>query len=231
MKERPILFSAPMVRALLDGSKTQTRRIVKLPHMNPLGQWEPTTIGGEDGGHTKHGAELPLQGGIWHTRTGECLMSPYGQPGDRLWVRETHFQRKWEGQDVVNGTSVPSQKTTVSYAADNYDPDEIAALGRKVPSIHMPRWVCRLELEIVSVRVERLNNCSETDARAEGVKRSQRAVSSALAVPCFWDYLLDRPEYTNARASYSSLWESINGAGSWDANPWVWAITFRRVLP
>lgn len=90
MKEKPILFSGPMVRALLDGRKTQTRRAVKLPHNNPLGEWEPIVIGGPDGGRTAAGETLPLQGGIWHTRTGDSLMSPYGQPGDRLWVRETH---------------------------------------------------------------------------------------------------------------------------------------------
>lgn len=84
MKERPIIFSAPMVRALLSGEKTQTRRVVKLPHSNPLGQWETLLWGGQDGGRTKDGDTMPAQMAIGHSRTGDILLCPYGQPGDRL---------------------------------------------------------------------------------------------------------------------------------------------------
>lgn len=245
MKERPILFSAPMIRALLDGTKTQTRRVVKLPHQNPLGAWEPTVIGGESGGRTSDGDSIPEQGAIWHTRTGECLRSPYGHPGDRLVVRETFFaygrwvtrfnakkaRDEWHFVDMTVECGHRYQ-----YAADNPDVPLVTGRGGalpgwyKRPAIFMPRVAARMLLEIVSVRVERLNDCSEADARAEGIKRSQRAVSSSVAVPCFWDYLRNEPNYSDARYSFSSLWESINGVGSWDANPFVWVITFKRVL-
>jgi hypothetical protein len=236
-KERPILFSAPMVRALLDTSKSQTRRIVKLPQENPLGEWEPTTIGGEDGGRTATGATIPAQGAIWHTRTGECLASPYGQPSDRLRVRETFIAYgRWETR--CNAKKARDEWHFVDmtvdcdrryqYAADN--PDVPLAKGRggalpgwyTRPAIFMPGAVSRILLEIVSVRVERLNDCSDADAVAEGIGLTPAAIGMKLTFP---------PGESMPVAMYRALWESINGVGSWAANPWVWAITFRRVQP
>ncbi|WGS43710.1 hypothetical protein LFL97_09395 [Burkholderia sp. JSH-S8] len=155
MREVPILFSGPMARAILEGRKTQTRRVVKLPHANPLGEWEPTTIGGENGGRTASGEAVPLQGAVWHTRTGDCLISPYGRPGDRLWVRET-----WRPADGMNEPGKPA-----TYAADWPD-----AAVKWRPSIHMPRWASRITLEITGVRADRLRNICAADARAEGIE-------------------------------------------------------------
>lgn len=198
MKERPILFNGAMVRAVLDGSKTQTRRIVKLPHENPLGQWEPSTVGGPEGGQTTSGATIPRQASIWHTRTGDNLMCPYGQPGDQLWVRESYADagcRLTYRADLDDGAHCKVQKWT--------------------PSIHMFRADSRILLEIVSVRVERLSEISETNALAEGITYSQ---------------LPENPQDDQrARTWYRGLWEQINGAGSWSANPWVWVVEFRKV--
>ena len=227
MKERFILFSREMVRALLDGRKTQTRRIVKLPHNNPLGQWEPTTIGGENGGRTSDGKTVPLQGGIWHTRTGECLMSPYGQPGDRLWVRETHVAfGRWEtrfsgkkGHDEWHFVDM-TLDAGFAYRFDGADPDACRRAGaaptwHKRPSIFMPRAASRITLENVGVRVERLQDISEADAQAEGVKRPRK--------------ICDDDPSTHVDA-YADLWDSLNAARGygWDVNPWVWTVEFRR---
>ncbi|MCY1263098.1 hypothetical protein D9M68_123650 [compost metagenome] len=227
MVERPILFSGAMVRAILDGRKTQTRRIVKLPHSNPLGVWEPTTFGGPNGGRTADGGTIPLQGGIWHTRTGDCLASPYGLPGDRLWVRET-----WQHSNHPFGPYEPD--CLAFYRADYLDdplgPDlERSADGIRRqwrPSIHMPRAACRLALEITGVRVERLNDCSEQDAAAEGV-----TPISPGAAPCIDDRARHYGSEPTAVSAFASLWDSINGAGAWETNAWVWAIEFKRIAP
>ncbi|WP_121308766.1 hypothetical protein [Paraburkholderia sp. BL17N1] len=225
-KERPILMNGEMVRATLRGEspKTQTRRIVKLPHNNPLGVWEPTVIGGPNGGVTAAGETIPEQGAIWHTRTGDCLACPHGQPGDRLWVRETWsndfaahypYDRVWyaadddrtheiEVRDGVRGIYSPESDEHVPF--------------RWHPSIHMPRWASRITLEVTGVRVERLQDISEADAEAEGVHAGS------------WEY--DNGEGTEtARESFQCLWDSLNAARGygWDANPWVWVVKFRRL--
>lgn len=188
MRVRPIIFSTPMVQALLEGRKTQTRRIVK-PQPNGGPQAEMINLGGAWG----------LLDGIL---SGEWRC-PYGQPGDLLWVRETyrHIELPPHQWDEVGECEIDYRAT----------PRKIFE-GCEVPwrpSIHMPRRDSRLTLRITDVRVERVQEISEADALAEGVKRSQRA--------------------SDARDSYASLWESINGTGSWDANPWVWVIEFQRI--
>ncbi len=215
-----------MVRAILEGRKTQTRRIVKLPHTNPLGVWEPTTIGGENGGRTAAGETVPLQGAIWHTRTGDCLISPHGQPGDRLWVRETC--RAEELDSGLDGVRYPadgafrpiedSLDTATQWIGLN------AYRGQKgatVPAIHMPRWASRITLEITGVRVERLQSISESDARAEGVAIEEHHTRGY----CAGAY---RPPSIRA---FHDLWDSLNAARGhgWDVNPWVWRIEFRRM--
>jgi hypothetical protein len=220
MKERQILFSAPMVRALLDGSKTQTRRIVKwqgrkgFPHYfnrafidNPAGvQRLCVPFHHPDDLSTLEGAPA-----VRH-------YCPQGDPGDRLWVRETIELR------TMQGNSFPSPV----YSADGahvMDGEKKASnhefMRRRVrPSIHMPRWASRITLEITDVRVERLQDISEEDAKAEGIEQ----------IGCNWrNYLDGADSMTSPIHSYRTLWESINGAGSWDANPWVWCITFRRL--
>lgn len=221
-----------MVRALLNDSKTQTRRVVKLPHNNRLGQWEPMTVGGPDGGRTADGKTIPRQGAIGHTRTGDCLVCPHGQPGDRLWVRET-----WSS-DFAN--HYPHER--VWYAADNdrrheiqvsdgvrgiYSPESHEHVPfRWRPSIHMPRCASRITLEITGVRAERLQDISEDDAIAEGVDGPMCAVAVGRAP--------SRSTLLPAAVhGYAHLWESLNGTRGygWHTNPWVWVIQLKRITP
>lgn len=233
MKERPILFSGPMVRALLDGSKTQTRRVLKVPHENPLGKWEVLPWGGPNGGRTRDGKTVPFQNVIGHTRTGEIIACPRGEPGDRLWVRETwqgpllqEFEvdadPDWHYASHIHQYQNPAH---CEYAADGgpkpeyTDADDVMRQGWR-PSIHMPRWASRITLEITRVRVERLQDISDADCVAEGCG----ALSAAIGCP-----MTSAPGETIPRAMFRALWESINGPDSWAANPWVWAIEFRRL--
>jgi hypothetical protein len=218
MKERPILFSAPMVRAILAGTKTQTRRVVKAKHL----PWLDNSV-------------LNFLDGKWNQRP-----LPYGQPGDRLWVRETSRAHEITTKEAEADTFglidrmglevAPCGLDGVVYAADNafrqIDNSQEAserwmkmrayrgARGATVPGIHMPRWASRITLEVTGVRVERLQDISEADAIAEGC-------TSKLAE--------ESPALDDSRNEYRALWESINGPGSWDANPWVWVVEFKRV--
>jgi hypothetical protein len=197
MTERPILFSAPMVRALLDGSKTQTRRPLKVQPFDvlPMNENQP----GQWVGLMER--EPKPQGTVFRCK--------FGVPGDRLWVRESFW-----GCDLPGYGDQPCVVYDDEWAGKEYQPAAPRPWGRKfgrIPSIHMPRDCSRILLEIVSVRVERLNDCSEADAKAEGV-------DPATCVHEYYD-------------GYSKLWESINGAGSWAANPWVWVVEFKRVMP
>jgi hypothetical protein len=196
IKERPILFSGAMVRALLNGSKTQTRRAVKWPIKSPT---HHISVGESDLG--------PIVD--W------C---PYGQPGDRLWVREScaFLGERLQKSEGVEG---------YLYRADS---NEFDGYGIKwKPSIHMPRAASRLLLEIVAVRCERLQDISEDDAVAEGVSKGFWGVGE-------WKYPQatsnSTPPYSCiARSNYASLWQEINGPNSWAANPWVWVVTFKIV--
>lgn len=198
MKERPILFSGPMVRAILDGRKTQTRRVVK---PQPFANGEVRLNERFDAMFTA--------GDVYGTR------NPYGQPGDHLWVKETH---RFDGLDPK--IALRSQcLDEISYRAD-MDGDRSIDDCPWRPSIFMPRWASRITLEITGVRVERLNDISEEDAKVEGVECVKLR---------FWkDYDGKGGVYVNPILSFQSLWESINGPGSWDANPWAWVIEFRR---
>lgn len=217
MKERPILFSGPMVRAILAGQKTQTRRVIKPQPVRFINPTWPT-----------HGwREVPHMGGwevTWHQDSltptqaiGEYC--PYGAPRDLLWVRETHV--------VTAGGNV-------LYKADNPD------LTNCRPSIFMTRQHSRITLEVVSVRVERLQEITEEDAIAEGVEMGiwdQAIVARDYSSGDDWfqSWTDDAPGYVHenclARSSYRTLWDRINekrGYG-WQANPWVWAVEFRAV--
>lgn len=213
MKERPILMSGPMVRALLAGHKTQTRLVVRLPHRNQLGKWEVLPWGGPNGGRTRDGATVPFQNVIGHSRTGEIFACPYGQPGDRLWVREAWMDLQGTGVEHRNADGMLQR---YAYGADtppgSYGDECRKGFGlRWRPSIHMPRDASRITLEVTGVRVERLHDISEADATAEGASAKHTVDAN----------------YT-AREAYAVLWEQINGGGSWDANPWVWVINFKR---
>lgn len=196
MKERPILFTPENVRAILDGRKTQTRRIVKyIPAMGEPDEWC----------HRAAAEDRALREIMGDYRR----FCPYGSVGGRLWVRETTKLCSVSDAPWVS-VHYPADDNVIQYdGRKDYKP---LSHFRKTPSIHMPRWACRLVLELTEVRVERLQACSELDAIAEGVK------------PCgHTSFHVD--EHT---CSYKDLWASINGADSWDLNPWVWVITFRR---
>ena len=220
MKERPMLFSAPMVRAILAGTKTQTRRVVK------PGSWNPAAsdyTGAVRVGQSSD-SRIGLQAYFEHrdSETWHETRCPYGQPGDRLWVRET-----WQ---AVSGTDrarriVWSPRPSfgwVEYAASPID----EAPPRWRPSIHMPRWASRITLEITAVRVERLQDISEADAIAEGVDRFPGCRQDDDAAAFNRIGPVDNDSFPIAR--YAVLWEQINGPGSWDANPWVWVVEFKR---
>lgn len=222
MKERPILFSAPMVRALLDGTKTQTRRALK---PQPPAD-APLIMVGEY-------AWSPLF----------FLKCPFGEPGDRLWVREAFAPYRMRGTGVPSGiadadyaclkdgTQVWRSPPAVFPCLSEYAPGAFDVV-RWRPPIHMPRWASRITLEITDVRVQRLHDISEMDAIAEGVED----VSPDPERWSRWrDYFPEREApkgaFSAARLSFLSLWESINSTKSVAANPWVWALTFKRVRP
>ena len=242
MTERPILFSAPMVRAILKGDKTQTRRVMKV---QPQGHYWKTLPGYQ----LKHTEAVMANGKVAvkfrHTIPqnpspdfeNAWISCPYGVPGDLLWVRET----------VAHGEGL---KYHVAYKADSQcgawgwdgdgnplfslhghvlEGDAGRAVGnygmhrygkRWTPSIHMPRWASRIRLRIRDVRVERLQDINEDDAITEGVK------------PCTstgWNG--ENLVVMTAREAFADLWNDINGPGAWDDNPWVWALSFERVKP
>lgn len=199
MKERPILFNGDMVRAILEGRKTQTRRVIKTMNNNRL----EVKVGGK--WRQIHAADPNLP----------C---PYGQPGDRLWVRETFAivpRTAYACSDGVQQVLRPDDNHDAAVFRAGW---ERSAPSRWRPSIHMPRWASRITLEIVSVRVERLNEISEQDAGDEGFDYLRGDGNSDISGDV-------------QRRWFRQLWESINGAGSWEANPWVWVVEFKRVHP
>jgi hypothetical protein len=242
-KDKPILFSAPMVLAILAGQKTQTRRVVKLPHQNPLGVWEPHRIGGPNGGRTRDGKTIPETGAIWHTRTGESLF--YGLPGDRLWVRET-WAHHVHAQAALSDDDGPWV-----YAADGEMALRSRLGDRWRPSIFMPRCASRITLEVKDTRVERLQDISEADAIAEGCKaqpfpgpwwQGYRRMDDGEIVhqqaigeqPPEWMVEPHRMKdcsglNLSAVDAYRALWSQIHGYESWKSNPFVWVIVFERV--
>ena len=209
IKERPILFSAPMVRAILDGRKSQTRRICKVAERHAL-----SFVVDAD------------KTGYFGDEEGEVVFPcPYGKIGDRLWVRETwhtifdnelfdgeKFGKQKSACIADNQGFMPVCKDGIVYRADV--PNLIGA--RWTPSIYMPRWASRILLEVTNVRVERLQDISEEDAKAEGVQITDEYTGCADDID------------SHAHA-YKFLWDSTNGKGSWDLNPFVWVIEFRRI--
>ena len=249
VKEHPILFSGAMVRALLNGTKTQTRRIIKVQPDNEY--YRISTLLSTTGDRRNEGRHF------WgrYNAIGNSLLSrsegyfpcPYGHPGDRLWVRETHTWYPGDEKEPAGWI----------YRADADGPTQMwvhFGPGWK-PSLFMRREVSRLLLEITAIRCERLQDISEADAIAEGIQTLFSAQEIATTNPPLpfatpadsgWrNYLWHgNPElttikkaewahqyssYTKPVDSYSSLWASINGAGSWEANPWVWVVEFKQI--
>jgi hypothetical protein len=209
IKERPILFSGAMVRALLDGRKTQTRRVFKQavgPSLSvdcdERGVAELSWLHGDGPGHEVH-------------ERIQRVPCPYGAPRDRLYVREAFIHEPadycWEAS-----VSIPCRPASTVYRADS-DPDGAAKGAGWSPSIHMPRGLSRITLEITGVRVERLQVISEADAIAEGVHAGS------------WEY--DNGEGTEtACESFQCLWDSLAARGTdWETNPYVWVVEFKRV--
>ncbi|HDE1970509.1 TPA: hypothetical protein PCF58_004834 [Klebsiella pneumoniae] len=199
MSERGMIFNAEMVRALLDGRKTQTRRPIKWK------QTRFTEIGErEDGSKWPWSEDAEHACDFWHP----C---PFGAVGDRIWVREA-FRVHSRATDVATLAYKASERNSwteqtrrVPVAVCN----KPATPEKWTPSLHMPRWASRILLEITGVRVERLRSMSQDDARAEGVIAASGPMEAGLA--------------------FRELWESIYGEESWKANPWVWVIEFKRV--
>lgn len=248
MKERGLMFKAPMVRAILDGRKTQTRRVINpQPPAQPEANCHPshTWLHAEPYLDAYRNAERTTANprGMsenwcwWQVDDRQCLptfRSPFGKPGDRIWVRESFQPLFAEGVESPYDADYKTGKGyAVSYPATDgvvefYDYALDETVSRVTPSIHMPRWASRITLEITNVRVERLQAISEADAIAEGVER--------WVVGDGWrDYSLSpaqeqagAPAMTSARDSYRTLWQSLYGAASWDANTWVWVYEFKR---
>lgn len=207
MRERPILFNGAMVRAILDGRKTVTRRAL-------IKSSQPDTIFPSDFSATEAMVELNS------TRFGTTWWKacPFGKPGDRLWVRES-----WAADAQVDSASPGelSKGEPICYLADcavRSTGCAMVTLGKGRPSIHMPRWASRILLEITDVRVERLQAITYEQAAAEGVHRDQRV----------W-FATDEggPAFQYPEQAFAQLWRQTGG--DWDANPWVWVVEFKRV--
>lgn len=249
MKERPILFSGPMVRALLAGTKTQTRRLVKWRGETPdfhggRGDTLDLSAWGWFFDGPRHNGYMVLERGLdeRHDHGHISLPSPYGDPGVRLWVRETwstdqlHVYpcpRAWYRADFGRYEDPALSAGEFHTCSKEQRARKVSvsdcwacvrdAYGKFIwkPSIHMPRRASRLSLEITGVRVERLQKISEADAKAEGIEQMAHVWKN-------YDRK-DRLQFIDPRDSYRSLWESINGPGSWELNPWVWVIEFKKV--
>lgn len=222
MKERGMIFNGEMVRAILDGRKTQTRRPLKWK------QTRFTEIGErEDGSNWPWSEDTEKVCDHWHP----C---PFGAVGDRIWVRETYQGPLFDYEHMesyLEDSSKFEKPDFCIYRADGkpapefYDADDNLHCGWR-PSIHMPRWASRITLEITDVRVERLNGISETDAEAEGINM-EALFDSQDCYDCIADHnMTGRP---TAKGAFKYLWESIYGEENWQANPWVWVIEFKVV--
>jgi len=234
VKERPILFSAPMVKALLAGTKRQTRRIMK-PQPS-----EHVSIHGKPLGIIWPGKHPP----VTNSRDPEEWLRecPYGVAGDRLWVRETWYDdfERAPGEanemniDRFDDGRVEGIEYRATHDCSNFeagcpcDPEGDGKRSEWRPSIFMPRWASRLTLEVIAIRVERLQDISEADARAEGIA-SVRPSPSAPPVFCVGDGE-NGPYFETARDAYAVLWDAINAErATWKSNPFVWTVEFREL--
>lgn len=210
MKERGMIFNAEMVRAILDGRKTQTRRIVKGTDgaVKFCKEWD---INGEEVfvvlGEKDHTGMNPVLGAI------SC---PFGSVGDRIWVRETFrvHSRATDVATLVYKASERNSWTEQTHRVPVAVCNKAATPEKWTSSLHMPRWASRILLEITDVRLERLQDISEADAEAEGTTAATNIITPPQAV---------------YRVGYRYLWESLYGEDSWQANPWGWVIDFKRI--
>lgn len=243
IKERPILFSAPMVRAILEGRKTVTRRALKVqPHIDTSGNF---CVGKSNYGQDLNGKPMTR-----HFVKSHC---PYGQPGERLWLRESFWHAgEWVPTYPEDDGGAWAGTRRVHYRADSPPPNEPnhhypnglsngtysaaapAKIWRARPSIHMPRWASRILLEITDVRVERLREgegetAFESRYIAEGIHRIHHGDGEYYYHP-----FSSEPgpgNWIDPYDAWRELWVPINGAESWNANPWVWVVEFKQVMP
>lgn len=245
MTERGMIFNAEMVRAILDGRKTQTRRVMKVqPESNQLGLLLITDSTKHSDIGKYHWAESNATGNHVRSKLFSC---PFGAVGDRIWVRETwailgnedgcciDWEEKLCKADERSAARI--YRASCEQRPGNYGlwsiPDDAdwkphtkdyQYEGAWRPSIHMPRWASRILLEITDVRVERLNAISEEDATAEGVPPA-----GSLLPDYPGTFLTPKGDFATAKVAFQRLWESIYGEESWKANGWVWVISFKRV--
>lgn len=233
VKERPIIFSAPMIRAILDGSKTQTRRVVK-PQPVLCDTTQTLRFAGKCHCDTYDGNLGACfswldDGSSWcsycgHRHDCHLRICPYGNIGTLLWVRETWTTYRGYDERVARPDAEVIYRADVDHngCVELLNGDEVFVRNAWKPSIYMPRWASRITLEITDVRVQRVQEISEVDAYLEGFCEDWLE-----GVP--WQ---DAAELGNIRSGFKRLWESINGKKpgcSWAENPWVWALTFKRL--
>lgn len=243
MKERPIIFSAPMIRRLLAGDKTQTRRILK-PQPNNPEVFGVSPIRGSGVPRGEDGFTCTPRSTRKSKRVDRWLPCPQGQAGDRLWVRETWYCDDWSAGDHkeacagcvgckhTDSDRISEWRKHLFFRADG-EPDFEGERAIWKPSIFMPRWASRITLEVVAVSVQRLKGITEADARSEGARHFPGLASThpygqdsrwSCGEPSATDECLG-----SARHAFGNLWESIYGAGSWTANPWVWRVEFKML--
>jgi len=218
MIERGMLFSGPMVRALLAGQKTQTRRLVNPQPDTSDGwvRWGSKRYDNGDGVHQFHTDDASAR----RLMVPAC---PYGVPGDRLWVRES-----WNVSGLAFGMRPSEAAKVASPKAWRYAATDRSWKHGWKPSIHMPRRASRITLELTVIRVERLQEISEEDARAEGIA-SVRPSPSASSVFCVGNGE-SGPYFETARDAYAVLWDAINAErATWKSNPFVWTVEFREL--
>ncbi|HCB0645439.1 TPA: hypothetical protein MYL57_005537 [Klebsiella variicola subsp. variicola] len=232
MTERGMIFNAEMVRAILDGRKTQTRREVKLnldiARLATTYDWATSLAANHYQDLTEEQIQQKaesLRGVIHPVILGNgqmvSIICPHGKPGDRIWVRETFCpvdDTQYGGEKWVDYRATPRYEASHPAGWDSAPNDAEALKWR--PSIHMPRWASRILLEITDVRVERLNAISQADAIAEGAPPSHPSIDCVSQEYGFPDF---------SRSWFGQTWQHIYGEESWDANPWVWVIEFKRV--
>lgn len=228
MKERGMIFNADMVRAVLNGSKTQTRRIMKV---QPSTDFSPMNMELETdftarwytpGVVDKDGYLQPAKKQVFGVASeDEGYTCPFSAVGDRLWVRETFSvvpRTAYAASEGVQQVICPDDSHEAAIFRAGWEHSTGGIRWR--PSIHMPRWASRIALEITGARIERLRDISEEDATTEGVPPAPEFPET---------YLTPKGDYATAKVAFQRLWESIYGVDSWQANPWVWVIEFKRV--
>lgn len=233
IKERPIIFNAAMVHSILEGRKSQTRRVIK---PQPSEHWKPYCFCEVDKMVDGVITDIPIGWGVSNEWGDEAYKFPYGEKGDELWVRETC--RAEELEDGLDGVRYLADDFFKSIENSQEAMEDWFHLygyagkrGAKVPSIHMPRWASRIQLKIKNVRVERLQDISEADAKAEGLKYHNLYKEWGGVEP----HPASRPDcpqwrwYTRPKDAFQYLWQFINGEDSWDSNPWVWVVDFSMI--